>query len=116
MDDVQFRAGSRRQTPRALGRQDHLLRAIRGQKDLGRKDYRLPAHHHYRAVGVPNNRVGDAAPETLPMRALLILPLPRLPSTIKPVSNSSASSITSSAAPPILRWLWATVPPRSRSS
>src|SRR5215203_1446791 len=66
MDDVQFRAGSRRQILRALGRQDHLLRAIRGQKYLGRKDYRLPAHHQYRAVGVPNNRVGDAAHESSP--------------------------------------------------
>src|SRR5215204_6024488 len=66
MDDVQFRAGPRRQIRRALGRQDRLLRAIRGQKYLGRKDYRLPAHHQNRAAGVPNNRVGDAAHESSP--------------------------------------------------
>src|SRR5215203_3494637 len=66
MDDVQFRAGPRRQIRRALGRQDCLLRAIRGQKHLGRKDYRLPAHHQNRAVGVANKRVGDAAHESSP--------------------------------------------------
>src|ERR687889_1565175 len=66
MDDVQFRAGPRRQIRRALGRQGRLLRAVRSQEDLGRKDYRPPAHCHYRAVGVANNRVGDAAHESSP--------------------------------------------------
>src|SRR5215212_534588 len=42
---VQLRAGPRRKVCCALGRQDPLLRAIRGQQYLGRKDYRLPAHH-----------------------------------------------------------------------
>src|ERR687889_1575909 len=66
MDDVQFRAGPRRQIRRALGRQVRLLRAVRSQEDLRRKDYRPPAHHQNRAVGVANNRVGDAAHESSP--------------------------------------------------
>ena len=41
--------------------------------------------------------------ETLPAKVRLILPRPRLPTTTRPTSNSSANPTISSATPPILR-------------
>ena len=49
--------------------------------------------------------------ETLPINALPITLLPRVPTTIRSTFNSSAKPTTSCATPPILRCAPATVPP-----
>src|SRR5215208_6166328 len=49
--------------------------------------------------------------ETLAAKVRLILPRPRLPTTTRPTSNSSANPTISSATPPILRWASSTIPP-----
>src|SRR5215207_4344080 len=53
--------------------------------------------------------------ETLPIKALLIPPNPRLPTTTSPTPNSSARSTTSAAGLPVLKYTSATVPPTART-
>jgi hypothetical protein len=49
--------------------------------------------------------------ETLPIRALLTPPCPRLPIAISPASISSASFTISASGLPVFRWVSFTVPP-----